>query len=64
MVKQRTGLNDKPRAGFLKGQGVQDIINKVWFKSSKGRIDADTLREVYERFPLAAIALVLTAVRP
>jgi hypothetical protein len=35
----------------------------VWFKSStKGRLDAVTLREVYKRFPLVAIALVLTAV--
>jgi hypothetical protein len=47
----------------MKSRAIQDIINKVWFKSaSRSKADAILFRELYEPFPLVALALTLTAV--
>jgi hypothetical protein len=51
------------RGGFMKSRTIQDIINKVWFKTSaRSKADAIQLCEMYEKFPLVALALTLTAV--
>jgi hypothetical protein len=59
---QKPGLDDEPKSGFLRSRAIQAVINRVWFKSTKGKADAIALKESYKLFPRTAVALVLTAV--
>lgn len=61
-INQSPGLDGTAKSGFLMSRAIQDIINPVWFKSTKGRADAIILKDMYMPFPVAALALVMTAV--
>jgi hypothetical protein len=53
------------KAGFMKSRAIQDVINRIWFRvSAKSQPDALVFRDQYEPFPLVAVALTLSAVRP
>jgi hypothetical protein len=63
-VSQKPGLDGKPRSGLMRSRAIQDVIDRVWFKSAKGKDkgDAIILKDLYKPFPLVAIGLVMTAV--
>jgi hypothetical protein len=57
---QKTGKGGAAKSGFLQNQAIQDIVNAIWFRSSKA--DAIAFEPLFNPFPKVALALVFTAV--
>lgn len=65
LVKQKPGLDNGQRAGFLRNKAIQHVANKVWFKTSKttkGGCDAVAYQRLFKPLSDVSLALVLNGV--